>query len=192
MSYAYERPDEDIFYDLNPFVAAYQCDCGRIKNHIGLACEFCNTICRYTGDMNARYKGEEQNQITREHFFGEISQDYYDSIMELISMNLILRRIHLGSRFLISYTREIVNRLCLECEFVREIEIHPERYRDYELEDVIQPITDFLGWLLNTCRFGRNTVEKMIDTVEQEIIDEYHDELSKNCAALLLAYIASH
>lgn len=187
-----ERPAEDIFYDNNPFVAIYQCDCGRIKNHIGLACEFCNTVCRYIGDMNARYKGEVMNQLTRENFFNGVSEDYFDNLTNLIGVEPRLHYIFLHSNFLRKYITEILNRLCLECDFVREIEEHPERYTDYTKDDVYQPIYDFLDWLFNTCRFGKNTVEKFVDTVEQDIIDEFHELLASNAASLLIMYIYTH
>ena len=187
-----ERPEDDIYYDLNPFVAAYQCKCGRIKNHKGFVCEFCNSLCVYTGDMNARYKGEVQNQLVRERFFNGINQDYYNAVLNSVRNVPKLYEIYFYSRFLRNYLPEIANRLCLECDFVRDVEEHPENYIAYSYDELKKPINDFLYWLFNICRFGKKTVEKMIDTVEQEKIDEFLELFSDNCTSLLLLYIIEH
>ena len=187
-----ERDPNDIWYELDPFVPTYECDCGRIKNHEGFICEFCNSICRYVGDMRGRYKGEIQSQLTRERFFNGISESYFNSLLLVFSDNLTLRHMYLYSTFLRNYIVEILNRLCLECEFVRDVEINPRKYKNYHVDDCLPPIRDYLDWLINICRFGKYTVERMVDTVEQEKIDEFITVLSQEAAALLISYIISH
>ena len=187
-----ERDYNDIWYDDNPFVAKYQCKCGRIRNHKGITCDFCHTVCAYIGDLNARYKGEIQNQLNRQKPFGDLSDEYYKSIWTSIQNDQTLRNYYNGSSFLYRNLPEITNRLCTECEFVINVERQPKKYIGYTAEDCLPDILKYLDWALNVCRYGTLTVEKMIDTVEQDKIDEFLSLFSYTCAINLAIYIINH
>lgn len=186
-----ERDFEDIWYDDDPFVPKYQCKCGRIRNHKGITCDFCNTECSYIGDLRARYKGEIQNQLNRQKPFGNITDEYYNIIWRSIVNNRQLFIYYNESSFLFKYLREITNRLCTECEFIIGVELEPKKYSTYTVEDCLPEILKYLDWALNVCRYG-DTVERMIDTVEQEKIDEFLTIFSYSCAVDLLTYIIRH
>lgn len=187
-----EKDLNEIWYDNDPFTATYSCKCGRIKGHKGIVCDFCETECGYTGDLNARYKGEIQNQLNRDKPFGAIPDEYYYSLWQGIANDATCMKYINGSSFIQKYLPEITNRLCTECEFVTEIELNPSRYIGYSTEDCLPPILRYLDWALNTCRYGKNTVEKMENTVEQDNIDEFLSTVSLIAAERLAIYITRH
>ena len=185
-----ERDPKDIWYDLNPWVKQYQCKCGRIKNHPGVTCDFCNTECVYIGDINARYHGEIQAQLQRERPFIDISPEYYNLVWDGINNNGTCLRFLAESSFVANYLEEITNRLCTECLFVIDVEKNPKHYKGKVSEDFLPEIINFFDYAFDICRYG--TGERMIDTVEQDNIDELKYVLSIIAALRLELYVSRH
>lgn len=185
-----ERDPKDIWYDLKPDVAQYQCSCGRIKNHPGIVCDFCNTVCAYIGDINARYHGEIQAQLQRERPFVNFSDEYYQLLWDGINNDGTCQKYLEESSFVSNYLKEITNRLCTECKYIMKVEQQPKKYRGITVEDCLPAIINYFDYAFDVCRYG--TGERMIDTVEQYNIDEFKYNLSLLAAIRLVIYVANH
>ena len=185
-----ERNPGDIWYDKKPWVPSYQCKCGRMRNHPGIVCDFCNTECVYIGDINANYHGEIQLQLQRERPFVNFTNEYYNLIWEGIHNDRTVTEYIEGSTFLTNYLEEITNRLCTECEYVMKVEQNPDRYRGLTVEDCLPDILLYFDYAFDNCRYG--TGERMIDSVEQVTIDEFKSLLGLLAAYRLVVYVLNH
>lgn len=185
-----ERDPKDIWYDLNPQVAPNQCKCGRIKNHPGVICDFCNTVCEYIGDINARYHGEIQAQLQRQRPFVDFTDEYYNLIWDGINNDPTCIKFLEESSFVSNYLEEITNRLCTECEYIMKVEKRPKDYTGITVEDCLPDIIKYFDYVFDVCRYG--TGERMIDTVEQDNIDEFKYNLSLLAALRLCIYVQNH
>ena len=181
-----ERPVDDIYYDMNPFAATYSCKCGRIRNHNGVQCDFCETICEYVGDLNARYHGENVTRA-REHPFSINQKEYYDILWDGINNDSVCLKYLNESSFISNHLTEITNRLCTECDYVTAVELQPAKYKNTPVDEFTQKIFAYLDFMLNTERYG--TGERMIDTVEQLNIDIFLSNLALIAANRLFYWI---
>ena len=185
-----ERDPKDIWYDMKPWTKSYQCKCGRIQNHPGITCDFCNTECVYIGDINARYHGEIQAQLQRERPFVNFTDAYYQLLWDGINNDSTLKKYLEESSFVFNYLVEITNRLCTECEYVMAVEKNPKRYRGLSIEDCLPDIIRYIDCAIDVYRYG--TGERMIDTVEQDKIDEFKYALSLLAAQRLVIYVSNN
>lgn len=189
MSTTVERDEKDIFYDMNPFIAIYSCNCGKIKGmiHKDEYCDFCGTQCEYIGDINARYKGIIVSQ-SREHPFSVNQKEYYDILWDGINNDSICLKYLDESRFIKAHLKEITNRICTECKYVKNIELQPNKYKDtINLDECISNIFKYLDTLINDTRFG--TGERMIDTVDKTNIDIFISNLVLIAANRLVYWV---
>ena len=182
-----ERDPGDIWYDLNPWNASYQCKCGRIKNHPKIVCDFCNTECVYIGDINARYHGEIQAQLQRERPLDPFGPEYYNLLWNGIENDTTIKMFLAESRFVASYLFEITNRLCTECEYVMAVERNPKNYTTMTIDDCLPEIIKYLDYAFDICRYG--TGERMLDTVTQDNIDQLKYSLSLLAAQRHIIYV---
>ena len=185
-----ERDPSDIWYDKDPFVNIYSCKCGKIRNHPGIICDFCETPCAYIGDLNALYKGEIQNQLQRERPLNDNAVILYDLIWDAINNDVTLSKYYRESTFVHNYLHQIINRFCTECPIAIDVINFPNKYKYYDSEDFLPDVFNYFDYAFNTCRYGEAIVEKMIDTVEQDNIDEFLSVLNISVALRLAVYVS--
>lgn len=180
-----ERPEEDIFYDLNPWVAPYQCKCGNIKNNPGSFCIKCMSPCEYIGDINARYKGH-VGLDCRDHPLTTSQSRYFSLLVDGIYNDMLCRQYMEESTFLQAHLQEILNRICTECSYVKQVETYPSRYKRTPVEEFYNNIFNYLDYMLYECRYPIG--ERMIDTVDKEHIEEFHERLATIAAQRLVSF----
>ena len=156
-----QRPSTDIYYDYNPFIT----------------------------DKQVRYIQADQ-KLEGPRDFSVIPQGYYDLLWDGLINDKYFRESINNSTFLHDNMDEIVNRLCHECTFITDIEIHPTNYRDITKDEIIPYMVNWFDYAIETCRYGEKN-ERMIDTVTREDIDYFLDKIVDFCANRLIVYVVN-
>ena len=93
-----------------------------------------------------------------------------------------------NSTFLHDYMDEIINRLCHECTFIAEVEMHPIDYENITKEDILPYMINWFDYAIETCRYGEKN-ERMIDTVARDDIDGFLEYIVDFCTLRLIMYV---
>ena len=156
-----QRPSTDIYYDYNPFIT----------------------------DKQVKYVQADQ-KLAGPRDFSTIPQGYYDLLWNGIQNDRYIRESMFNSTFLNRFMDEIINRLCHECTYIAEVEMHPIDHEDISKEEILPYMISWFDYAIETCRYGEQN-ERMIDTVTRDDIDIFLEYMVDFCADRLIMYVVN-
>lgn len=156
-----QRPSTDIYFDYNPFIT----------------------------DKQVRYVQADQ-KLAGPRDFTSIPKGYYDLLWDGILNDRYLRESMFNSTFLHDFMDEIINRLCHECTYIADIEMHPIDYEGITKDEIVPYMINWFDYAIETCRYGDRN-ERMIDTVTREDIDIFLEYIVDFCTDRLIMYVVN-